>query len=82
MSQYSFLDELIIAEGCVSNLNSALHSCDSQKVEYACKELRNVAGRILRKLRAYEDFYEHSEAVAGGVQRVPFINFGNGEEAQ
>lgn len=77
MSQYSFLDELIIAEGLVIDLNSALHSADSSRVEYVCRQLKNSANRILRKVQKYDDFYEHAELVACNVHRQNFLTFDN-----
>lgn len=77
MSQYSFLDELIIAESLVIALNSALHSSDSSSVKNVCNQLKNSANRILRKVQKYEDFYEHSEIVACNVHRQNFLTFDN-----
>ena len=75
MSQYSYLDELIIAEALVIDLNEVLHTTDRNKAENICRQLRNLAARLLRKLQQYEDFYEHAEIVAGNVRRVSFLNF-------
>jgi hypothetical protein len=75
MNKYSFLDELIIVEGIVSDLNSALSSTNMNKVEDACRQLKNASNRILRKLQKYDDFYEHAEIVSFGVRRQTFIDF-------
>lgn len=77
MSQYSFLDELIIAESLIIGLNSALHSSDAYSVKNVCNQLKNSANRILRKVQKYEDFYEHAEIVAGNVHRQNFLIFDN-----
>lgn len=77
MSQYSFLDELIIAESLIIDLNSALHSSDSSRVENICRQLKNSANRILRKVQKYDDFYELSEIVACNVKRQNFLTFDN-----
>lgn len=55
MSQYSFLDELIIVESLAIDLNSALHTENPARVEDVCRQLRNSANRIIRKLQEYKD---------------------------
>lgn len=75
MSKYSFLDELIIVESLAHVLNAALYSTDSSRVEDICRDLKNTANRILRKVQKYDEFYEHAEIVAVNVRRQSFINF-------
>ena len=77
MSQYSFLDELIIAETIVLDLRDALYTKDSAKVIYICRQLHNSAARILRKVEKYEAFREHAEAVAPWTKGTTFIEFDN-----
>lgn len=75
MSKYSFLDELLIAEGIVNNLNAALYTKDSARVYDLCREMRNSAMRIMRKVEAYNSFREHAELVAPWTKGVSFIEF-------
>lgn len=75
MSYYSFLDELIIAEGIVSELGRVLRTKNSSEAYDVCRQLRNSATRIMRKIKAYDDFREYAEAVAPWTKGVSFLEF-------